>query len=146
MIRFKYCTSISSKLNSWPETPMYSCHGVFTDQFLFRTIFALIRISFILTFIIINTFSFPFAKICRPEINMFFHGYHQNRVTVCMLFELTTMVFVDSHGIELTGVTTSETWHKFCSNLVYFKESSFVCETADRQIFRWWIFPHQKMR
>lgn len=55
---------------------MYSCHGVFTDQFLFRTIFALIRISFILTFIIINTFSFPFAKICHPEVKMFFHGYH----------------------------------------------------------------------
>lgn len=62
-------------------------------------------------------------------------------MTVCMLFELTTMVFVDSQGIELTNKSLSQALQQVKHGTDFvriglFKEFSFVCETADRQIFR----------
>ena len=51
------------------------------------------------------------------------------------------MVFVDSQGIELTNKSLSQALQQVKHGTDFvriglFKEFSFVCETADRQIFR----------
>ena len=74
---------------------MYSCHSVFTDQFIFRTVLVRIRIS-------LKSLE-SVSKTYRPKNNIIFVPF--NDITFSFLIPYTLNAFIDVVGLWAPVIT-----------------------------------------